>query len=91
MFLKTAWPPLVTRDLAGVSPPVLPPLMIRQRSSISTLCTVQSRALELAQILLPHPCNLITWSFAHNNEASRLRALPVAVVLWNSDLGAQMS
>ena len=34
MFLKTAWPPLVTRDLAGVSPPVLPPLMIRQRASI---------------------------------------------------------
>ena len=29
VFLKTVWPPLVTKDFAGASPPVPPPLMIR--------------------------------------------------------------
>ena len=33
VFLKTVWPPLVTKDFAGASPPVPPPLMIKYKTA----------------------------------------------------------
>ena len=51
VFLKTVWPPLVTKDFAGAvaSPPVPAPLMIRQQAARAPQANCPT-----------HHCNLIT-------------------------------